>query len=35
MNIDAILFGVVCFLIVAAVVLYYKHESQEVTYDDI
>lgn len=35
MNIDTILFGIVCFLIVAAVVLYYKHENQKVTYEDI
>ncbi len=35
MNIDAILFGVVCILIVVAIVLYYKHENQKVTYDDI
>lgn len=35
MNIDAILFGVVCILIVVVIVLYYKHENQKVTYDDI
>jgi len=35
MDIDAILFGVVCILIVVAIVLYYKHENQKVTYDDI
>lgn len=35
MSIDAILFGVVCALIVVVIGLYYWHENQEVTYDDI